>query len=428
MPAADLKFTPLALDMGSKMSQAGSTFTVVDMADHSGTRSGPGAEISAPSRVISSVDVNRLDHDELATALLQTEMLINAAHALSAELMERFARVGRWADDGALSAAAWMAERTGTARANLWSRLRQGEAMAELPAIASEARAGRMSTDHLRAIGECAHRRPALAARDEQLWMEQAATLGAEGFRIATRRWLDLAADATAPDPGDRPVEEVSRLHASRTLEGWLRVDGLFAPHDADLLEAVLDAGVDRALRDAHDGDPSVTGRPVSALRAAALVDVAAQAMRREPSDLSVPDRYRVAVVVQHDAPAVPEAGCDATAYRVVLGARREVLDVGRQTSRWPVAIRRAITVRDRGCIFPGCDRPPGWTDIHHCKPWHEGGTTAVDNGALLCRRHHTFIHQHRWRVTLDGGIPTTRRPDGTRYLIERWAADPGAA
>jgi hypothetical protein len=313
MPGADLKFTPLAFDKRSNMSQTAGTLIVVDMADHSGTRSGPEAEISAASRVISSVDVNRLDHDQLAAALLQTEMLINAAHALAAGLLERFARVGRWADDGALSAAAWTAERTGTARCNLRSRLRQGAAMGQLPVIAAEARAGRLSTGHLRAIGDCVHRQPALAARDEQLWLDQAATLGEEAFRIATRHWLELAADGTGSDPEVNPVDEVSQVYASRTLDGWLRVDGLFAPQDADLVEAVLAAGVDRALRDAHDGDASVTGQPVSALRAAALVDLAAQAMRREPSDMSVPDRYRVAVVVRHGAATVPaDAGCDA--------------------------------------------------------------------------------------------------------------------
>ena len=144
--------------------------------------------------------------------------------------------------------------------------------------------------------------------------------------------------------------------------------------------------------------------------------------MRQEPSDASVPDRYRVAVVVRAGEATTPaEAACDATAYRVVLDAKGEVLDVGRQTSRWPVAIRRAITVRDGGCVFPGCDRPPSWTDIHHCRPWADGGATAVDNGALVCRRHHSFIHRHGWRITIDDGRPVTRRPDGTTHTIERW-------
>ncbi len=200
---------------------------------------------------------------------------------------------------------------------------------------------------------------------------------------------------------------------------------GWFVPRDAVLVEAVLDAGVDRAMRAAHDGDPSVAGLVVSALRAGALVDVAAQVMRHEPSEASVPDRYRVAVVVRAgDAVAPEEAACDAAAFRVALGAAGEVLDVGRLTARWPVAIRRAITVRDGGCVFPGCDRPPPWTDVHHCTPWNEGGTTSVDNGVLLCRRHHTFVHRQRWQVAIEGGRPVTRRSNGTVNTIRRWHAD----
>jgi hypothetical protein len=28
--------------------------------------------------------------------------------------------------------------------------------------------------------------------------------------------------------------------------------------------------------------------------------------------------------------------------------------------------LRRLAEIRDRGCSFPGCDRPPSWTDAHH--------------------------------------------------------------
>jgi Domain of unknown function (DUF222)/HNH endonuclease len=376
---------------------------------------------------VCSLDVSHLAGVELAAAVLEAERLVNAANALSAVLLERFERDGGWDADGALSAAAWTAQRTGSARAGLRSRRRQGAALALLPAVAVPARNGRLSTEHLRAIGDCAHRHPSLAAEHDEAWCEQAEALNAESFRVATHHWLDAAADAAEPDPATAAPaseDEESRLHIARTFDGWLRVDGCLAAHDADLVEAVLDAGVDRVLRDAHDGDPSVIGRPVSALRAAALVDLAAQAMRHEPSDASAPDRYRAAVVVEPGQATVhAEAACDADAYRVVLGADREVLDVGRHTNRWPVGIRRAITVRDRGCVFAGCDRPPSWTDIHHCTPWSEGGTTSVDNGVLLCRRHHTFIHRQRWRITIDNGRPTIRRPDGSLHTIQRWPA-----
>jgi hypothetical protein len=40
-----------------------------------------------------------------------------------------------------------------------------------------------------------------------------------------------------------------------------------------------------------------------------------------------------------------------------VLGARGQVLDVGRATRAVPAGIRAALVVRDRGCAFPGVRR-----------------------------------------------------------------------
>ena len=113
-------------------------------------------------------------------------------------LLERFEQDGRWAVDGALSAAAWTATRTGSARAGLRGRRRQGAALALLPKVAAPARNGRFSAEHLRAVGDCADRHPELAVEHEELWVEQAEALGAEGFRVATRHWLAAADDQAA--------------------------------------------------------------------------------------------------------------------------------------------------------------------------------------------------------------------------------------
>src|SRR5262245_6851610 len=86
---------------------------------------------------------------------------------------------GRWALDGALSAAVWSAERTGSSRAQLRNRVRQGAAMKRLPAVAGEARSGHLSSEHLRAVSECARRHPTLAEDHEHVLVSQAATLGA---------------------------------------------------------------------------------------------------------------------------------------------------------------------------------------------------------------------------------------------------------
>ena len=296
-------------------------------------------------------------------------------------LLERFERDGGWAADGALSAAAWTAQRTGSARAGLRSRRRQGAALARLPAVGAEARTGRLSTEHLRAIGDCVRRHPDLAADHEAFWLEQAEVLDAEGFRLAARHWLAAAADADSPDrsePGTGESDQVSHLHVSRTFEGWLRVDGLFAPGDADWSRPrSAPASTGRCGPPATATPASPAGRSPRCGPACSSTSLA-QTMRHEPSDASAPDRYRVAVVVQHGQPTAPRKPPATPAPTGSCSAPQgEVLDVGRQTNRWPVAIRRAITVRDRGCVFPGCDRPPSWTDIHHCTPWNEGGSTS---------------------------------------------------
>ena len=44
-----------------------------------------------------------------------------------------------------------------------------------------------------------------------------------------------------------------------------------------------------------------------------------------------------------------------------------------------------------------------------------------VGNGALLCRRHHTFVHKERWTITIEDGKSVTRRSDGSHYEITPW-------
>jgi hypothetical protein len=205
--------------------------------------------------------------------------------------------------------------------------------------------------------------------------------------------------------------------------DGWYAVDGTLSPENGAQLHSLLEEFVDRALRAQRDGDPALAQLVPSALRADAVADLVAQHRRRDPADLSAPDRYRVGLVLNlDDLPEdLPLACCDSGLFRAVINAAGEVLDIGRTTREWTIPIRRGVVLRDGGCVFPGCDRPPSWCDVHHCFEWDHGGPTCVDNGALLCRRHHTFIHAKRWRVVIPTarGKPVVLRPDGTPYTIE---------
>jgi hypothetical protein len=110
-------------------------------------------------------------------------------------------------------------------------------------------------------------------------------------------------------------------------------------------------------------------------------------------------------------AKLVRRLACNAGVIPVVLGGRSEQMDIGRKTRTFPTAIRRLLVARDGGCTFPGCDRPPKHCDAHHIRHWANGGPTSIDNATLLCRHHHTLIHQSEWEVKLHNGTPTFTPP-----------------
>ena len=96
---------------------------------------------------------------------------------------------------------------------------------------------------------------------------------------------------------------------------------------------------------------------------------------------------------------------CDAEIVPAVLGAKSEVLDLGRASSVFNLAIRRAAWLRQGGrCAFPKCRRPP--VDCHHIVWWSLGGATSLDNAAWMCAYHHWLVHEGGWtmRADPDGG------------------------
>ncbi len=96
---------------------------------------------------------------------------------------------------------------------------------------------------------------------------------------------------------------------------------------------------------------------------------------------------------------SVQRLACDATITRVLVDARSQVIDVGRSERVVPGATRRALNARDRGCRWPGCERPPSWTSAHHVVHWGQLGATDTANLVLLCRHHHWCVHEGGWTL-----------------------------
>lgn len=103
---------------------------------------------------------------------------------------------------------------------------------------------------------------------------------------------------------------------------------------------------------------------------------------------------------------------CDAGVTRIITDGPSEILDVGRRTRTVPPALRKAVVLRDGGCAYAGCDRPPPWCDVHHIEHWADGGSTSLANLTLLCRHHHRLLHEGRWRLPAQRGKPHCASPE----------------
>ena len=79
---------------------------------------------------------------------------------------------------------------------------------------------------------------------------------------------------------------------------------------------------------------------------------------------------------------SVPQAlqiAAEANIVPVVIGDAGGVLGYGLTRRTASNGQRRALAARDRGCSFPGCDRPPDWCHTHHVTAWADGGRTDLE-------------------------------------------------
>lgn len=368
--------------------------------------------------------------------------LVGAAEALLVRTVAVWDGRQCWRDDGAGGARSWLTHRTGCRAADAGRRVRDGALLRHHPRIDEVLGAGELSVGHVEALARVAvPDRRAVFERDLEVLLEAARALDVDAFTRLALRWAALADDELDRcPPSERRHHDRRRLHLRELANGMVVLDGLLPAAAAAMVRGALDH------LDRPDPADAPGGVRTAAQRAADnLVELASRALAR-PDGSADPDAA-VLVVVDADVldgsgdPAVaavrphgrcglvdgtplpPEAvrrfGCSSWVAAVLFSAEREVLHLGRRQRLFSAAQRRAITVRDGGCAFPGCDRPAAWCKTHHLDPWGppSGGPTDIDNGCLLCAHHHRLVHEGRWRLRRDpDGGWTAFDPDGRAH------------
>lgn len=98
-----------------------------------------------------------------------------------------------------------------------------------------------------------------------------------------------------------------------------------------------------------------------------------------------------------------------------LLGAaQEEPLAVGRTQRLATTAQRKALAVRDGGCVIPGCAVEAHQCQPHHVRDWAAGGGTDMANLALLCWSHHRQVDMGRWLLRRNPG------PAGPYWSVQR--------
>ena len=109
----------------------------------------------------------------------------------------------------------------------------------------------------------------------------------------------------------------------------------------------------------------------------------------------------------------------DAELLTTAVDATGEVLALGRSRRVVSRGQRRALMIRDGMCQFPGCHQERH-LDAHHIVAWSRGGRTDFDNLVLLCRFHHTTMHEGGMSIVRSATPTATQRweflmPDGSQ-------------
>jgi hypothetical protein len=101
----------------------------------------------------------------------------------------------------------------------------------------------------------------------------------------------------------------------------------------------------------------------------------------------------------------VERLACNSGTMPIVFDQNGQAIDVGREQRLFTRRQRIAFAARDGGCRWPGCERPPAWTEAHHVRHWkRDRGSTDLENGVLLCRHHHVLLHDNHWEIRCING------------------------
>ena len=326
-----------------------------------------------------------------------------------AALAAQFAEGDVWDQDGSNSAIDWIrfnCHMTSNAAAD---SIAVGKNLWRMPESVQAVAQGEIGYAHTKAMARTAN---ALGTKfHEEPLLEKARENSPGKFYYICNHYRH-AADREGYEAEQAELVENRRMWITTCDDGTVLISGQFDPEGGAVLRTAYEPLARRS--GAHD-DRSREKR-----MADAVVDVAMHALDSGLIPQQGSQRTHLNVTtsletllglpgatgaeLEHSAlpissKTVERLACDASVTRILLNSESVVIDVGRAKRTISGPARKAINARDRGCTWPGCERPASWTSGHHLKHWLHGGSNEPPNLTLLCSRHHYLVHEGHWQI-----------------------------
>ena len=368
-------------------------------------------ELAASVDRLLEADIDGRPVTALGEDLVSLRRSIDRLEAEFTRRLRRFDAGGGPQAEAAVTPVAWLRNACNMTGAAARDRVEIGRTIGDLPAVELAFRAGAIGVGHAAVIARSVEEVGLEAVRDSEATLVEAAmAMDAGRLRIVTRHLRYCV------DP-DGALQDDRREHARRWLQLNTLMDGIVH------LDARLDAESGAIVRTAIEAlmEPPRQGEyvPAAAARADALVEIARRQLQGGQLPTAHGQRPHLTVIAPAETlrgePGSPAAdllgsgpihpataqrlACDASITTIFMTADGEMLGASATAPVIPAALRTALVARDRGCRFPGCDRPPEWTDGHHIQHRAHGGRNVLSNLVLLCRQHHRHVHEEGYSL-----------------------------
>jgi hypothetical protein len=341
-----------------------------------------------------------------------------------------FAAFGEWELAGYATPVQWLKAEWGMTDSDAHRMAQEAKKLRALPVTAEAWVNGALTGGQVRIICTLViDRHLDLFAQHEAEIIPMLSGLSVDDTLAAMRLWrqrADAVNDGPAPD--DRATAHLSSTMDNRgVLSATLDAEGYA------LAKAALEAA------DSEDRDETAAVRRGDALKRIFRFFLNHQddkLTRRNRPHLNVVinaetlgadalEGYFAATGMTASPSTLERLMCDCDFHRL-LHAKGEILDYGRATRRIPPALYNAILLRDQGCRWKGCDRPPAWCDVHHADEWSLGGATTIERLLMYCDHHHDEIHKPGYSSELHAdGTLTVTPPRGPKWTTKPRLAIP---